>query len=212
MKNPTILNTECHPSEIHSICKLLRPLHYAIFSIYTTLFYKMNHLPSLERIRYLQAHTTAAYVHCLSVNVNIFTNQTKPDMLTRSMPICSTHIGDSLCQIHAAFTVFNPNTKYSEIEWIFKYGYALDSYVVKPVTDVGWDDDRFIAGCQSASDTELPTEEVKTLPLLYILYCDHEITAENRAGTGYIPFYTINGTCYISRYNISLVTVVMKES
>jgi hypothetical protein len=129
----------------------------------------MKRVPSFERIRYLQADTATAYVHCQSVDVNIFTKQSKPDMFARGMPACATHNSESLCQVHTAFTVFDPDFKYAEIEWISKNGYSPTGNVINPVKGKGRSDDRFIKGWQFAANMELPTEEVNTFPLLYIL-------------------------------------------
>jgi hypothetical protein len=196
MKKPRILHTECHSSEMPSVFKLLRPLYYTLFSVCPTLIHKMKHLPSFERIRYLQADTATAYVHCMSVDINIFTKQSKLDMFARGMPVCATHNSESLRQVHTAFTVFDPSCKYAEIEWIFKYGYSRGSNVIKPITDEGSSDNSFITGCQFAFHPELPIEEVNTLPPPYILCCDHDITAENGADAGFILLFTVNGTCY----------------
>ncbi len=73
-------------------------------------------------------------------------------------------------------------------------------------------DDRFIMGCQFASEPKLPIEEVNTLPLVYILNCDHDITAENGAGAGFVLLFTVNGTCYRFRYNKSLIAVIREKS
>jgi hypothetical protein len=172
----------------------------------------MKHLPSFERIRYLQADTATAYVHCLSLDVNIFTKQSKLDMLASGMPVCATQNSESLRQVHTAFTVFCPSCKYAEIKWISKYGYAPGINVIKPVTDEGTSDDRFITGCQFASDPQLPIEEVNSLSLRYILNCDHDITAENRARAGFILIFIVNGTCYRFHYNKSLVAVIVEKS
>jgi len=119
-----MLYTECHPSEIRFVFKLLRPLYYTLFSVCPTVIHKMKHLPSFERTRYLQADTATAYVHCLSDDVNIFTKQLKLDMLVRGMPFCATHNSEPLRQVHTAFTVFDPSFKYAEIERISKYSYS----------------------------------------------------------------------------------------
>jgi len=172
----------------------------------------MKHLPSFEGIRYLQANTATAYVHCLSVDVNIFTRQSKLYMFARGMPACATHNSESLRQVHTAFTVFDPDLKYTEIEWISKNGYSPTGNVINPVKGKGMSNDRFITGWQFAANKELPAEEVNTLPLLYILYCDHDIATESGAGAGCVVLFTVNGTCYRFRYNKSLVAVIMKKS
>jgi len=133
-------------------------------------------------------------------------------MLVRVMPDCATHNGESLRQIHSAFTVFDPSFKYAEIEWIFKYVYSRGGNLINPVMDGGMSDDRFIKGCQFASDPELPIEEVNTPPLLYIMYCDHHIAAENGAGAGFTLLVTVHRTCDRFRFNISLVVDVVKKS
>jgi len=172
----------------------------------------MNHLPSFEQMRCIQAYTATAYVHCLSVEVNILTRQTKLDMFARGMPVCATLDSEPLRQIHAAFTVFDPRFKDAEIEWIFKYVYSRRGKVIKPVMEEGMRDDRFITGCQFASDPELPTEEVKLLPLVHILYCDHDVTAENGTGAGFTLLFTVNGAGHSFRFNESLIADVMKKS
>jgi hypothetical protein len=88
----------------------------------------------------------------------------------------------------------------------------MGSNMIKPVADEGMSDDRFIQRCQFASDLELPAKEVKTLPLLYILYCDHDITAGNGAGAGLTLLFPVNGTSFRFRYNEGLVAAVMKIS
>ena len=128
------------------------------------------------------------------------------------MPFFATHNSESLRQVYTAFTISDPSFKYAEIKWSFKYGHTPDGKVIIPVMDEGRYEDRFIAGRQFASDLELPIEEVNTLSLLYILYCDHDITAENRAGAGFVLLFTVNGTSYRFRYNKSIVAVVMKKS
>ncbi len=129
-----MLHTECHPSEIRFVFKLLRPLYYTLFSVCPTLIHNMKHLPVFEQIRYLQADTATAYVHCLSDDVNSFTRQSKLDMFARVMPVCATPNSESLRQVHTAFTVFDPSFKCVEIEWIFKYGQATGSNVIKLFT------------------------------------------------------------------------------
>jgi hypothetical protein len=132
-------------------------------------------------------------------------------MFAGVMPVCVTHKSESLRQVHAAFTVFDPGFKYAEIERTFKYGYAQGCNAIKFVTDRGTSDDRFIAGCQFASDPELPAKEVNTLTLLSILNRNHEITAEDGASAGFVLLFTVNGTRYRFRHTKSLVTAVMKK-
>lgn len=73
-------------------------------------------------------------------------------------------------------------------------------------------DDRFITGCQFASDPELPTVEVNALSLLTILYCDHDITAENGAGAGFAFLVIVNRTGHRFRFKKSLIADVKKKS
>ncbi len=151
-------------------------------------------------------------MNCLSVDVNIFIKQSKLDLFAGSRLVCATLDSESLSQVHAAFTVLNPSFKYAEIEWNSKNGYSPGSNVINPVMGEGTSDDRFITGCQFASNPELPTEEVNTLALVYIMYYDHDVTAENGAGADFVLIFTVNGTCFRSRFNKSLEAVVMKKS
>lgn len=119
-KPPRILYTVCHPNEISSVFKPLHPSYDSLFSVCPSLTHKMKRLPSFKQVRGLQAHSATADVHCLGIDVNIFTGQSKPDLSAGVMPDCATLDREPLRQIHAAFTIVDPGFKYAEIEWIFK--------------------------------------------------------------------------------------------
>jgi hypothetical protein len=148
------------------VFKFFYPSDDTLFNACQTLIFKMKHLSPLERISCLQTDAATAYVHCLSVNVNIHTKQSKPDMFAGGVPVCATQNSESLRQVHTAFAVFDPSFECPGTYRFPKYGYSPGIDVIKLVADEAASDDRFITGCQFASALQLPGEEVNTLSLV----------------------------------------------